>query len=197
MKKIIFVTGTDTGVGKTLLTALLLFHLRQTAPSHTLAMKPFCSGSRADVRLLQSLQPGELTDAEMNPFYFAQPLAPLVAARKNQKKLRLNNVIQRIQAVQKQCDQLLIEGSGGLLVPLGADFNIANMIEKLDCQVIVAARNRLGTINHTLLTINHLQMHWHPGESNHRSANDRSKNRSFHTHQPTNHHRAGAPHPRF
>ena len=82
--KIIFITGTDTGVGKTLLTALLLHHLRQTGV-HALAMKPFCSGGRADVRLLQSLQRGELSDAEMNPFYFAEPIAPFVAAKKHEK----------------------------------------------------------------------------------------------------------------
>src|SRR5262245_24470769 len=58
--EIIFVTGTDTGVGKTLLTALLLHHLRESG-CHALATKPFCSGSRADVELLQSLQSGELS----------------------------------------------------------------------------------------------------------------------------------------
>ena len=156
-KRIIFVTGTDTGVGKTLLTALLLHHLRQTSPGRTLAMKPFCSGNRADVRLLQSLQSGELTDAEMNPFYFPQPIAPWVAAGKNRKFLRLDDVIQRIKEVQTKCDQLLIEGSGGLLVPLGEGFSVADLIGKLNCQVVVVARNQLGTINHTLLTVKVLQ----------------------------------------
>ena len=151
-KKIIFVTGTDTGVGKTLLTALLLHHLRQS-PGRTLAMKPFCSGGRGDVRLLQSLQPGEISDAEMNPFYFAQPIAPLVAREQKRKSIRLPDVIRRITAVQKKCDQLLIEGSGGLLVPLGPGYTVADLIVKLDCRVIVVARNRLGTINHTLLTV--------------------------------------------
>jgi dethiobiotin synthetase len=155
-KKIIFVTGTDTGVGKTLLTALLLYHLRQK-PGRTLAMKPFCSGGLGDVRLLQSLQPGELSDAEMNPFYFAQPIAPLVAATKKQKEIRLSDVVDRIQAVKKKCDRLIIEGSGGLLVPLGEHYTVADLIAALDCQVIVAARNQLGTINHTLLTINALR----------------------------------------
>jgi len=152
----IFITGTDTGVGKTLLTALLLHHLRQSGV-RALAMKPFCSGGRADVKLLQSLQPGELSELEMNPFYFKEPVAPMVAARKNQRNIRLSEVVARIKRVEKKCDCLIVEGSGGLLVPLGKQFSVADLISKLNCQVIVAARNRLGTINHTLLTINALQ----------------------------------------
>src|SRR5882672_6525542 len=83
--KILFITGTDTGVGKTLITALLLERLRSRG-AHALAIKPFCSGSRQDVALLQSLQPHELSDEVMNPFYFHEPLAPLIAARRAKRK---------------------------------------------------------------------------------------------------------------
>lgn len=154
-KKIIFITGTDTGVGKTLLTALLLFHLRKKGV-HALAMKPFCSGGLGDLHLLQSLQCGELSDDEANPYYFSQPLAPLVAAKKN-RRIRIEDVVARIKEVGRKCERLLIEGSGGLLVPLGENFTVADLIAALDCSVIVVARNRLGTINHTLLTVKHLQ----------------------------------------
>jgi dethiobiotin synthetase len=153
-QKIIFVTGTDTGVGKTLLAAFLLHHLRQS-PGRTLAMKPFCSGGMGDVRLLQSLQPGELSDAEMNPFYFAQPIAPAIAA--NKRKITLSQVLNRISEVEAKCDRLIIEGSGGLLVPLGQGYTVADLMAALDCEVVVAARNQLGTINHTLLTVKALQ----------------------------------------
>lgn len=155
MKKIIFVTGTDTGVGKTLLSALLLFHLRKKG-IHALAMKPFCSGGRADIRRLQALQPGELPDEQMNPFYYEQPLAPYVAAKSGQH-IRLCNAVERIMDIAKKSDQLVVEGSGGLLVPLGADFTVAELIAALDCRVIITSRNRLGTINHTLLTVNALR----------------------------------------
>jgi dethiobiotin synthetase len=151
-KKILFVTGTDTGVGKTLFTALLLHYLRE-AGSCALAMKPFCSGGRGDVKLLQSLQPGELADEEMNPFYFKDPVAPLVAGEARRKSISLQNVVAAVQRVQARCDVLLIEGSGGLLVPLGRGFTVLDLIAKLDCQALVVARNRLGTINHTLLTV--------------------------------------------
>src|SRR5438067_10725475 len=113
-KKILFVTGTDTGVGKTLFTALLLHYLR-AAGCRALAMKPFCSGGRGDVELLQSLQPGELSDAEMNPFYFEAPVAPLIAKEAQRKKTRLKAVLAAIKKVQAKCDVLVIEGSGGLL----------------------------------------------------------------------------------
>src|SRR6202453_918846 len=101
-KKIIFITGTDTGVGKTLLTALLLHHLRQSG-CPALAIKPFCSGGRADVRLLQSFQRGELTDAEVNPFYFSAPVAPLVELQQTKRDISLNKVVAHIRRIQKKC----------------------------------------------------------------------------------------------
>lgn len=153
--KIIFITGTDTGVGKTVFTALLLHHLR-TIGVHALAMKPFCSGGRADVRLLRAMQDGELSEDEINPFYFSEPVAPLVASRRHKKSISLGEVLRQIKRVSRRCECLLIEGSGGLLVPLGENFLVSDLIHRLDGEVIVVARNRLGTINHTLLTINGL-----------------------------------------
>jgi dethiobiotin synthetase len=154
--QITFVTGTDTGVGKTLLTGLLLDHLRHSG-CHALAMKPFCSGGRADVDFLQSLQAGELSDVEMNPIYFPRAESPLVSLSRRQENVRLAEVLENIHAVKKKCERLLVEGSGGLLVPLGHGYTVADLVARLDCQVIIAARNRLGTINHTMLTINELR----------------------------------------
>ncbi|MGI8967142.1 MAG: dethiobiotin synthase [Limisphaerales bacterium] len=153
--KIIFITGTDTGVGKTLLTALLLRHLRRQK-IHALALKPFCSGPRDDVHLLQSLQNGELSQEEMNAFYFSEPLAPL-AAKKSGQKISEKIVLNKISAIKKRCDLLLIEGSGGIMVPLTEHFLVANLIQKLACEVVLVARNKLGTINHTLLSLKALQ----------------------------------------
>ena len=87
-QKIIFITGTDTGVGKTVLTACLVEYLRQTGVD-ALAMKPFCSGNRDDVELLQSIQESRLPDDVINPFYFIDAVAPLVAARKAALKITL------------------------------------------------------------------------------------------------------------
>jgi dethiobiotin synthetase len=154
--RIIFVTGTDTGVGKTIFTGLLLHHLRITGV-HALAMKPFCSGGRADVRLLRAMQDGELSEDEINPFYFPEPIAPLVSARQHKRAISLVEVVRRIKKIAARCECLLVEGSGGLLVPLGEGFLVAHLIQRLDCEVVVVSRNRLGTINHTLLTVNALK----------------------------------------
>jgi dethiobiotin synthetase len=154
--RIVFITGTDTGVGKTLLTGLLLHHLRQSG-CHALAMKPLCAGSRSDTEFLRAAQDGELTPDEITPFFFAEPLAPLVAARRHHRFIRLPEVLRRIRRVVGGCQCLLIEGIGGLLVPLGEGFTARELIAKLGCEVIVVSRNRLGTINHTLLTFCALQ----------------------------------------
>lgn len=171
--KIIFITGTDTGVGKTLLTALLLCHLRATG-CRALALKPFCSGGRADAELLHKLQDGELTLDEVNPYYFPEPVAPLISARKHKRSIRLDHVIRHIRSIAERLSSssaksaakspprdskhdtqnyLLIEGSGGLLVPLGEGYAVRDLIVRLDCDVLVVSRNQLGTINHTLLTV--------------------------------------------
>ncbi len=176
--RIIFITGTDTGVGKTLLTALLLAHLRRRGVP-AVALKLFCSGGRADAELLHALQGGDLTLDEINPFYFPEPLAPLVAARRHRRSIPLNAVLDHIHSVSSRhlplanasptnsklktknlklkTRFLLIEGAGGLLVPLGEDYTVLDLITRLDCETIVAAPNRLGAINHTLLTIQALQ----------------------------------------
>ncbi|HMJ66721.1 MAG TPA: dethiobiotin synthase [Candidatus Binatia bacterium] len=148
----IFIAGTDTGAGKTVFAASLVWHLRSEG-AEALGVKPFCSGGRADVKLLQEMQPGALSDEDVNPFYFPEAVAPLVSERKHRRKVVLADAMQRIDTVQRKCDVLIIEGSGGLLVPLGENFMVADLIRELKCELIIAARNRLGTINHTLLTV--------------------------------------------
>jgi dethiobiotin synthetase len=151
--KIIFVTGTDTGVGKTFLTALLLFHLRSQGKK-ALAMKPFCSGGREDAELLHSLEAEDIGLDELNPFHFTKPIAPYLAASKKQRKdITLQGVKEQISMVSKRCDYLLVEGAGGLYVPLGESWFVKDLIEALDCEVILVSRDRLGTINHTILSV--------------------------------------------
>lgn len=156
LTRIIFITGTDTGVGKTLLTCLLLHHLRQSG-CHASAMKPFCSGSRADTESLRALQDGELTSDEITPFFFAEPLAPLVAARIHHRATRLLDVLRQIKRIANRCQCLLVEGIGGVLVPLADGITVRDLIARLHCEVIVVSRNQLGTINHTLLTVEALK----------------------------------------
>ncbi len=190
--RIIFITGTDTGVGKTVLTGLLISHLRRKG-HRAIAIKPFCSGGRGDAEILYSLQKGEVTLRQINPFYFHKPLAPLVAARMQKRRISLQTVLGAIELVidklrdasgvararpgslsvqRPSTSFLLIEGAGGLFAPLGEPslrdagaFTALDLIMALrerrnrsrHVHVVVVAANRLGTINHTLLTVGALE----------------------------------------
>ena len=155
-KKVIFVTGTDTGVGKTLLTGLLLHFLRQSG-CHALAMKPFCCGGLDDLDLLGSLQNNELRPDEISPYCFREPLSPALAARMHRRAVGMEDVLKRIHEVAARCDCLIMEGCGGVLVPLGENYTVADLIQRVGSRVVVVSRNRLGTINHTLLTVGALR----------------------------------------
>lgn len=148
---IIFVTGTDTGVGKTVVTALLLLHLRAQGV-RALGMKPFCSGSREDVQMLRAIQGDELPAPLLNPFYFEEPVAPWLAAKNLGRTIRLSQAIRRIHEAKQRCDLLLVEGAGGLLSPLGCRFTALDLITELRSDVIVVAPNRIGCVGQVLLT---------------------------------------------
>ena len=152
----IFITGTDTGAGKTVLTRLLLEFLRSQG-INALAMKPVCTGSREDVSAIQRHQPRLLTDDEVNPFHYPLPAAPLLSARSARNKPTIKAVTDSINAIQKKCDVLLVEGAGGLLVPLTEKETWMQGIQKWSCQILIAAPNRLGVINHAALTVQALE----------------------------------------
>ena len=145
-----------------MLTALLLAHLRAQGVDAR-AMKPFCSGARDDAIVLHRLQGGGVSLDEVNPYFFKEPVAPLASYLMARKKKRdvhlpsLQQVVNGIEQVARKCDVLLVEGAGGIEVPLDRSFSVLNLIEALECSVIVVARNALGTINHTVLTVNALQ----------------------------------------
>jgi len=156
VSQVLFITGTDTAAGKTLLTALLLRHLRQ-AGVQALAMKPFATGSQADSRRLSRLQDDLLPPPLLAPFFFADPVAPLVAARQAGRRITLAKAVAPILAAAARCELLLVEGCGGLLAPLGPGYGALEIIARLRAPVLVAARNRLGVLNHTLLTLRALR----------------------------------------
>jgi dethiobiotin synthetase len=152
MKQIIFITGTDTGAGKTVLTALLTQFLRERGVN-AVALKPVCSGGRADARALRAAMNGALSLDEINPWHFRAPIAPLLAARRERKHVHLAGALAHIRAMQRRFDVLLVEGAGGLLSPLGENFDSGDLIAALDALPLIVAPNRLGAVNHILLTL--------------------------------------------
>jgi dethiobiotin synthetase len=152
MKRTIFITGTDTGVGKTVLTALLAGFLRERGV-RVAAFKPVCSGGRADARILHGALGGDLTLDEINPWHFREPLAPLLAAQRERKSVKLASVMAQIRTLRKNFDVVLVEGAGGLLSPLGQRFNSRDLITELRAMPVIVAPNRLGAVNHVLLTV--------------------------------------------
>ncbi len=152
MKRIIFITSTDTGAGKTVLTALLVKFLRARGVN-AVALKPICSGGRDDARVLRAAMDGALSLDEINPWHFRAPIAPVLAARRERKHVHLAEVLAHVRAIQKRFDVLLIEGAGGLLSPLGENFDSGDLIAALGASPLVVAPNRLGAVNHILLTL--------------------------------------------
>ena len=154
--RVVFITGTDTGAGKTILTALLLLHWRSRGV-RALAIKPFATGNLADARLLVRCQAGSLALKRVTPFLFRVPVAPLAAAGMERRRVSLGDVVSAVREIQAEGDTLLVEGCGGLLTPLGAGYTARELIRELNCPTIVAARNRLGGLNQALLVIEALR----------------------------------------
>lgn len=151
MRHTLFITGTDTGVGKTLLTRLLALFLRGRGVK-VAAFKPLCSGGRADARALHAALDGELTLDAINPWHFRAPIAPSLAARREKKSVNLAAVLAHIRTRQEPFEVTLVEGAGGLLSPLGIDFDSRDLICALRARPLIVAPNRLGVINQVRLT---------------------------------------------
>lgn len=148
----LFITGTDTNAGKTFATALLTRALR-ARDFKTIALKPLCSGERSDVEILQAASDHILSLDETNPVWLREPAAPLVAARLENRTLSLDPLVDWFRALTHKHPSLLVEGAGGWLVPITPRETIADFAARLGLPVVVVVANRLGCINHALLTI--------------------------------------------
>ena len=103
--------------------------------------------------MLHAAANGVLRLDEINPWHFRAPVAPLLAARQERKRVRLAEVLAHIRVMQERFDILLVEGAGGLLSPLGEDFNSRDLVESLSARPIIVCPNRLGVLNQILLTL--------------------------------------------
>ena len=152
MNRTIFITGTDTGVGKTVLTSLLIRRLRQRGDD-ALAVKPFCSGGREDAEVLFAAQDGTVPLNMINPWSFRAPLTPLLAARRERRRILQADALGFLRQARRQCAVLLVEGAGGLLSPLGEGYSLRELIDGLRAEAIVVCPNRLGAINQAGLVV--------------------------------------------
>ena len=164
MDRGIFITGTDTEVGKTVVAAGLAGALHAKG-LNVGVMKPIATGGvktgnrviSNDVQfLVKSVRCGD-ESCIVNPITLEMPLSPLVASRLENSPIELEKVRHAYDTLMERHDFLVVEGIGGILVPIKDGYLVADMIEDLGLPIIIVARPGLGTINHTLLTIGEAQ----------------------------------------
>ncbi len=161
MKKIIFVTGTDTGIGKTTVAVRLLQHYNHLGHS-TVGVKPVASGCEKtsaglrneDALLLQAAASIKLPYEQVNPIAFAPPIAPHIAAQLAGEQLSVERLTEACQpALQHEADITIIEGAGGWLVPLNNNENISDFVSAHQFPAVLVVGMRLGCLNHAMLTV--------------------------------------------
>jgi dethiobiotin synthetase len=161
----IFVTGTDTGVGKTTVTCGVAAALGQRQIKVGV-FKPAETGCQVqadgslepeDARRLQFFSGSGLDVRKICPYAFREPLAPLVAAQHAGVQINLGELVRSYDAIAAEHDLTFIEGAGGLLVPITPTETYADLAAHLEVPILVVVGSRLGALNHALLTIRHAQ----------------------------------------
>ncbi len=151
MNKSFFITGTDTGIGKTIATCVLGI-LLQDRGFDVGVMKPIQCGGKDAAFLRKSL---DLEDplSLINPYFAPEPLSPHLAFPRARKTIAIDKILKGFHALQDRHEIVLVEGAGGLLVPITPDYFVQDLVKDLGLELIIVSRLGLGTINHTLLTI--------------------------------------------
>ena len=146
----LFVIGTDTGVGKTLIAAALLYKFRERGLS-AVGMKPVAAGCE-DVETL--IAAGNLAAQRrlVNPYFFHPPIAPHIAAEEAGVGIDLPHIADCYRQLAERADAVVVEGAGGFLVPLGAAQDSGDLARLLGLPLVLVVGMRLGCINHALLT---------------------------------------------
>ncbi len=148
----LFLTGTDTGVGKTY-TAVQLLRLLRAAGVRCAGMKPICCGDRADAEMLLAASSEGLTIEEVNPVWLKTPTAPWTAALREDTPIATGPLLEGLADLERRFDFVLVEGVGGWLVPIAQDYFVSDLAAAMKLEVVIVALNRLGCLNHTLLTV--------------------------------------------
>ncbi|HXC61512.1 MAG TPA: dethiobiotin synthase [Nitrospiria bacterium] len=156
----LFITGTDTGVGKTTITAGLAVLLR-SRHQPVGVMKPIQTGCRRvngklfpnDTKILQWAAKTDDPLELVTPYRFHSPLAPFVAGRIERKRILPSKILRAYRRLKQRHSFILVEGIGGILVPITKKDCVLELIQLLKLPLLIVARSGLGTLNHTLLTV--------------------------------------------
>lgn len=152
-----FVTGTDTGVGKTLISCALLHALAKQG-MRVAGFKPVAAGCdeddhNEDAKALRAASSMPLTYGQVNPYCFVPAIAPHLAARHSGVRIELSRILASYRELAGQADEVIVEGAGGLLVPLNEKQDSTDLAKQLGLPVVLVVGMRLGCLNHALLTV--------------------------------------------
>lgn len=148
----IFITGTGTEIGKTVIAGGFAASLKESG-TNVGVMKPISTGNTADAQFLKHAAQIDDELSLINPISLRHPLAPSVAARIEEKEINLADIESAFAKLQRKYDFLIVEGVGGIAVPILDDFLVAHLINTLQLPILIVAQVGLGTLNHTLLTV--------------------------------------------
>ena len=153
-----FITGTDTGIGKTCVVAGLARLLEQNK-INVGVMKPFASGSTQgtkfrsnDVEILVDAARVDDPEDLLNPYFFLIPSSPFSAARRLGITIDINMVLERFKKLRNHHDVVLVEGIGGILTPILRNYYVIDLIKDMNLETIIVTSSKIGTVNHTLMT---------------------------------------------
>jgi dethiobiotin synthetase len=153
-----FITGTDTHVGKTYFTTSLLRHLRGKAID-AVGFKPICCGTRGDSEAIVAASGGAATIDEVNPVWLRPPAAPYTASIIEDRLIDLDRIRSTFRTLRARHACVVVEGAGGWLVPIRRDYAVADLAAEFQLPVVVVVENRLGCLNHALLTAASIRAH--------------------------------------
>jgi len=152
-----FITGTDTGVGKTLVSCALM-HAFAASGKRVAGFKPVAAGCdddehNEDAKRLRALSSVQATYGQINPYCLPHPIAPHLAARHAGVRIDFKRIMASYRELAGQTDEVIVEGAGGFCVPLNEKQDSADLAKEIDLPVILVVGMRLGCINHALLTM--------------------------------------------
>ena len=157
--KSLFITGTDTDIGKTYITAGLAITLRKMSIDVGV-MKPFAAGvaqkkgyKSEDVEILSKSAQTHDPENLVNPQFFPIPASPYTAWKKLKIKPKIPLVLSSFKKLSDMHEMMLVEGMGGILTPILKDYYVTNLIKDMKIPTIIVTRSKVGTVNHTLMTV--------------------------------------------